>query len=323
MLNVDRRQFLTSAGAGGMAAIGAGGLVQAREAEPPKGRKRVLRLAHLTDVHVQPELNAPKGMAACLEHVQGQGDKPELILFGGDCVMDSFGQTRARTQTQWDLWHKLLQDHCSLPWEGCIGNHDVWGWSKSRSGATGEEKEFGKQWATEALRMSHRYRSFVRAGWKFIVLDSTHPGPQPETYTAKLDNEQFDWLAAEVAGTPKTTPILILSHIPIFSASPFLDGLNEKSGNWNVPGAWMHIDARKLIGLFHEHGNVKICLSGHIHLADRVDYLGTTYYCNGAVCGGWWKGKYQQFGEGYALVDLYDDGTTACEYITYGWKAQA
>src|SRR5262249_46284457 len=135
------------------------------------------------------------------------------------------------------------------------------------------------------------------------------------------DDEQFDWLSGVIKATSKTIPVLVLSHIPIFAACPFLDGNNESSGNWQVPGAWMHLDARKLTKLFHQHGNVKLCLSGHIHLVDQVKYLGTTYCCNGAVCGGWWKGNYQQFAEGYALVDLFDDGSSECEYVAYGWKA--
>jgi Icc protein len=308
----DRRAFL-AAGAG-LAALpsAAGGAA----------RKPALRIAHLTDIHVQPERKAGEGMAACLRHMQGQKDKPDLILFGGDCVMDAFAQTRTRTKLQWDLWHRVLKAECSLPWLGCIGNHDVWGWDKARSKASGDEKDYGKRWAADALTMPKRYHAFARAGWKFIVLDSTHRGPRPGTYTARLDPEQFDWLAAELKATPRTTPVLVLSHIPIFAACPFLDGDNEKTGDWKVPGAWMHIDARRLTALFHGHGNVQACLSGHIHLADRVVYLGTSYFCNGAVCGGWWKGKYQQFAEGYALVDLYADGSVQCEYVTYGWKAE-
>jgi 3',5'-cyclic-AMP phosphodiesterase len=33
-------------------------------------RQRTLRFAHLTDIHVQPELNAAKGLTTCLRHVQ-------------------------------------------------------------------------------------------------------------------------------------------------------------------------------------------------------------------------------------------------------------
>jgi len=314
-----RRHFLTSAALGSGMALGTGIAPSSSFADAP--RKRVLRIAHLTDIHVQPELQAAEGMAACLRHVQSHADKPDLILFGGDCVMDSFGQTRERTKTQWDVWQRVLKAECSLPWEGCIGNHDVWGWNLEASKARADEMDYGKAWATDLLKLGKRYRSFAKAGWKMIVLDSTHVGRKPGTYTARLDEEQFAWLVGELKATPATTPILILSHIPIFSACPFFDGNNEITGDWRVPGAWMHIDARRLTKLFHERGNVKVCLSGHVHLQDEVRYLGTRYFCNGAVSGGWWKGSYQQFAPGYALVDLYADGSASNDFVNFGWKA--
>ncbi|MEX2092204.1 MAG: hypothetical protein WD971_05980, partial [Pirellulales bacterium] len=73
--------------------------------------------------------------------------------------------------------------------------------------------------------------------------------------------------------------------------------------------------------LFAKHPNVKLCISGHLHLLDRVDYNGVTYLCNGAVSGNWWGGRHKDCDEGYAVVDLYDDGTFEHEYVKYGWKA--
>ncbi|MDZ4819469.1 MAG: metallophosphoesterase [Planctomycetota bacterium] len=323
---ISRRNLLSAT-----AGISVAGLIGATDATaaPPiaagqsKPANRVLRIAHLTDVHVQPELRATAGMTACLRHVQAQADPVDLILFGGDCIMDALSQTLERTKTQWDLWQAVLKAECSLPWKACIGNHDIWGWKKATLPAVRNNPLFGKQWALEPLKLDKRYYGFERAGWKFIVLDSTHAAIHFRAYQAKLDDEQLDWLAKELAATPATTPVLVLSHIPILSVSAFLDGDNAKGSDWNVPGAWMHLDAAKLTALFHKHGNVKVCLSGHMHMVDTAQYLGTRYYCNGAVCGGFWEGKYHQFDEGYALVNLYDNGDSQCEYVNYGWKAEA
>ena len=174
----------------------------------------------------------------------------------------------------------------------------------------------------DALGLSQRFRSFDHSGWHFIVLDSTH-SHESATYTAKLDEEQFAWLAADLAATKPGTPVLILSHIPILAACAYFDGDNEESGNWHVPGAWMHIDARRIKDLFQKHPNVKLCLSGHIHLKDRVDYEGVAYLCNGAVCGRWWKGSYQECPPGYTLIDLFEDGSFNHQYVTYGWQPKA
>src|SRR2546422_4185382 len=68
--------------------------------------KRVLRLAHLTDIHVMPEKRAAEGLGACLDHVQSLADRPELILTGGDSLMDSFEAGYDRTRLHRDLWKK-------------------------------------------------------------------------------------------------------------------------------------------------------------------------------------------------------------------------
>lgn len=284
-------------------------------------RQRVLRCAHLTDAHVQPERAAGEGLAACLRHVQSQPDPPTLILQGGDAVMEACAVDLNRANQQADLWRRVWKAECSLPVEHCLGNHDIWGMDRAGSKTRGDEPGWGKQWGMDLLGLTTRYRAFDRAGWRFLVLDSTFI--VGNSYTAKLDDDQVRWLRTMLAQTDKATPIVILSHIPILSAAAFYDGDNEKSGDWKVPGAWMHIDSRQLKTLFTQHPNVKLCLSGHLHLVDRVDYLGVAYVCNGAVCAGWWKGPNQECKEGYGLVDLYDDGTFEARYVEFGWKARA
>ncbi|HEY0867837.1 MAG TPA: metallophosphoesterase [Fimbriimonas sp.] len=262
---------------------------------------RALRIAHLTDIHVTDGRGAPEGLARTLRQVQALPDRPDFILTGGDQVMDVFRESEEAFRTQWSVFHSLMRDELELPIEHCIGNHDVWGWG---------ERE-GKRRAMEQLGLSHAYRSFDRNGWHLVVLDSTHPFG--DGYTAKLDEPQYEWLEADLAST--ALPVLIVSHIPILSAAAFLDGEHVKEdGDWHVPGAWMHVDVKRLKALFGRHPRVKACLSGHLHLVDRVDYNGVSYYCNGAVCGAWWNGCYQECAPGYALVDLYDDGKVECRY---------
>jgi len=50
-------------------------------------RKRVLRIAHLTDVHLQPEGSSAAGFVRCLKAVH-LTRRPDLILNGGDSVHD-------------------------------------------------------------------------------------------------------------------------------------------------------------------------------------------------------------------------------------------
>jgi len=301
----------------------AGALGGGRASASRGARRRVLRVAHLTDVHVQPERRAGEGLAACLRHVQGQSDPPALILAGGDNIMDGFEQDEARTRTLFEQWRGVLRAECSLEVRPAVGNHDIWGWNKRKSRTTGAEARWGKRWAVEALEIPERHYWFDRAGWRFFVLDSTHPDPgDPDGYIAQLDEAQRDWFERELAATPGTTPVLVLTHIPILTATVILGKPDEKTGNFVGSGSLMHRDSPAIRAAFKRHGNVRLALSGHMHRIDRVDYDGTTYLCNGAVSGSWWKGPHHECREGYALIDLFDDGSFEHRYETFGWQAQ-
>src|SRR5262245_43746176 len=52
----------------------------------------------------------------------------------------------------------------------------------------------------------------------------------------------------------------------------------------------MHKDSQAVQAILRRHTNVKLCVSGHLHLVDHVVYDGITYRGCGAVSGDWWKG---------------------------------
>jgi 3',5'-cyclic-AMP phosphodiesterase len=308
---LSRRCLLTTGLATSLCVPSAFSQPQVTQPSPRPNRKRVLRLAHLTDVHVYSERMSAQGFAECLNHVQAQHDQPEMIFFGGDNVMNVDGDGRNTADEQLRIWNKVLKDHCSLPYKIVVGNHDV----------LANNPVDGKRWAVDSYGLPNRYYSFEQAGWNFIVLDSTFP--LEEGYKGRLDEEQRQWLEKTLNKISKTTPICIISHIPILSPCCYFDGENEETGDWIVPGSWMHIDARYLKGVFYRHPNVRLCLSGHSHLVDTATYLNVTYACNGAVSGAWWEGANQEFNPGYALVDLYDDGSSRIEFVNYGWIAKS
>lgn len=269
----------------------------------------VVRIAHLTDLHLLDQPHIEAGGRRAFQ--QASDLNSDLILLGGDVIGDAFGHSHDEVEAQWTVYQRL-RDEVSLPQLGCIGNHDVWGWDRERSNTTGKEADWGKAWAMRMMGLPRRFYSVDVEGWHIVVLDSTHTGERGE-YVAKLDEVQFDWLSLDLAET--RLPTLILSHIPILSAAVFFDGDNEALGDWRVPSNWMHIDARRIKNLLHGHPHVRLCLSGHTHLAERVEYLGITYANSGAVCGAWWKGPYQETPPGIGLVDLDPDGTFEWRYV--------
>jgi Icc protein len=274
-----------------------------------------IRFAYLTDIHVKPDTTAEAGMAKALHHAQSLKPKVDFIINGGDSIMDSLDADKQITQTQWDIFHSILNKENSLPVYHCIGNHDVWGWF-IKNDKPEADKLYGKQWVVETLQLPKRYYSFTKGKWHFIVLDSTQLNPAGG-YIAYLDPEQLDWLKQELERT-KDKFICFVSHIPVLSicAGLFFDK-TETNGDLKIQRNLMHTDFMALKKIFQKYPNIKVCLSGHIHLQDELNYLGIKYYCNGAVSGNWWKGSFQEFAPAYAIFELYNDGTSVRKMTSY------
>jgi 3',5'-cyclic AMP phosphodiesterase CpdA len=273
-------------------------------------KRRVLRLAHLTDVHLKDKWNAPARFARCLHHVQQQPNV-DMILNGGDVVFDMNKENLDTINSQWKLWHATLKSECSLPMHYILGNHDIW-WNENDKG----QALYGKKFSIDQLQLASPYYSFTKNGWKFILLDSVHLDIDNTWYIGKLGEVQFAWLENELNTTPADMPVCVLSHIPLLSATLMVDDQTAVN-RWEVLGGDMHTDISTIIALFYKHPNVKLCLSGHIHLRDKVVYNNVTYVCNGAVSGAWWEGNKRQTAPGYGLIDLYADGSFDEQYVNY------
>lgn len=303
LFHMKRSQFLKTS-----AAIAGSSLLPALSfAEESK--KKPIRFAHLSDIHLKPGLIPETGMAKAFQHAQQLKTKVDFIINGGDAIMDALDADKQKTQEQFDLFNNLLKKENSLPIYHCIGNHDVWGWFIKQDRPE-QDKLYGKQWVVENFNMPRRFYSFTKGKWHFIVLDSTQLNPAGG-YIGKLDPEQLDWLQQELKQVSTDKFICFVSHIPILSicAGLFFDK-TEPNGDLKIQRNLMHSDFLVLKKLFVQYPNIKVCISGHIHLQDEVDYLGIKYYCNGAVSGNWWKGAFQEFAPAYAVIELFDDGSS-------------
>lgn len=261
---------------------------------------------------MMPLIGAAKGFERCLHHIQSLQHKPDLIINSGDSVMDAHRAGFGVAKKQWALWNNVIEQELSIPIVQSLGNHDIYMKSENPLGLAD-----GKKWALDELKEESTYYSKDLGNWQIISLDSIQSNQEGQWYTGRIDEQQMDWLKNELANVPRNKHILIVSHIPILSACIFFDGNRFEKNQWNIPGRWMHEDALQLKNLFALYPNIKLAISGHIHLLDRVEYNGITYCCNGAVSGAWWSGPYQETQPGYALIDLYPNGDFNNQYINY------
>jgi 3',5'-cyclic-AMP phosphodiesterase len=225
--------------------------------------KPVLRIAHITDVHIRPDTGIPERFIKCLEEIKKK--KVDFFLNGGDSIhaADYKDITRERVLEQWKCWDDCMQTLRGYEVYSCVGNHDNW-WEVSK-----DDKMYGPDYAAKRAGMPKRYYSFTKPNWHFIILDGNNEG-------ISLDNEQMEWLKKELDVVPTGNHVLIMSHFPILTVTNTWEG-------------GQHKDHKELKQLFYKHKNkVRVCLSGHQHLLDRAWYNDVHYFCNGAMSGFWW-----------------------------------
>lgn len=291
---MKRRGFLQ-----GSLAIGAVSALPLTAAATKPNTKPVLTIAHITDVHIHGKDGVPERAQKYLAEAL-KNKNIDFILNGGDAIMDASydNVSREMVTDQWAVWDNFIKQ-TDLEVYSCIGNHDAWWKAPSVS-----DEMYGIPYAVKQLKMPKRYYSFDKKGWHFIVLDGNNKG-------ITLDAEQMQWLKTDLNELKKNTPVLIMSHYPILSSTCAWSG-------------GQHGDYKDLKALFFEHKDkVKVCLSGHQHLQDVVKYNGVSYFCNGSMSGFWWgtgdkesagKYYYQETPPGYAILQLFQDGTVINQY---------
>lgn len=299
-----RRQLIKNVGLASGAAM-MGTIATANSKVLKAKDKPVLRVAHITDIHITPSNNAPERFRNCLKDVLKH--RVDFLLNGGDTIMaaDYNHITREEVLDQWKIWEELRSDFKGYHMYSCLGNHDMW-WAAPETTDT----MYGKEYVVKQLNMPSRYYSFAKNGWHFIVLDSNNAN------AGSLDEEQRQWLENELGKINKGAAVLVMSHYPILGVS-------------TIPYGGCHTDSKYITKLFHKHSDKKIhCISGHMHLVDTAVYNDVHFYCNGSMSGFWWgegdeesasKGWYQETPPGYAIIEFYKDGSISNTYHPHNY----
>ena len=300
--SINRRRFLSLAGASAAVAALPSWAVPLHPAP--------FSFIFLTDTHLEPELDAIHGTDLAMRRARSL--HADFAIQGGDHVFDALGVSKARATQLFDQYDKTEQD-LGLKVHHTIGNHDVFG-IYTASGAAPTDPAYGKKMFAE--RFGPTWYSFDHKGVHFIVLDSIGI-TDDHHYEARIDQEQLDWLTADLAAMEARSPrmpVIVTTHIPLATAVPYYlppaPQAAKGEGFLNGPAVI------KLL----EGANVLAVLQGHTHVNERVDFHGIPFITSGAVCGNWWKGTRLGTPEGFTVVTVAGQKLTT-HYETTGFHS--
>jgi Icc protein len=305
MTTVNRRRFLSLAGAAGVASLIPSPLFAMKETTPTD-----FTFLFLTDTHLQPELNAAAGCDQCFK--KARTIKCDFAIQGGDHVFDSLAVNRARATSLFDLYVKTEQD-LGMKLYHTIGNHDVFGVYPASGVSPDTDPLYGKKMFEE--RFGKTYYSFDHKGVHFIVLDSIGI-TDDRAYEGRVDAVQLQWLANDLKTLSAAAPVIVSVHIPLVTAfNSYVPAPATEPKHHGLSVA----NANEVIALF-EGNNVLGVLQGHTHINETVMWKGVPYITSGAVCGNWWHGTRLGTPEGFTVVDV-KNGKLSTRYETYGFKS--
>ena len=309
---MKRRSFLQIAGAAGLAGV-AGASCSTKTSAPKK--QKLFSFVHFSDVHLQPERGASEGFLAAIDKMNSL--KPDLAISGGDLVMDALAVDEQRAVMLYDMYIEC-SNNFDMPLYNVMGNHEIFGIYDPVK-VPEDHPDWGKEMFRKRLGAGKTYRSFDFKGIHLLLLDSMgiekradRPGCE---YIGEIGAEQMNWLKQDLSGIEAGTPVIAVSHIPLYTLYPQItNGPTFQNARGTVI-----TDGKELYDLLVQH-NLLAYFFGHIHVNETFIYKNAKFIDTGAVCGSWWSGPRDGHPEGFNLVHVYEDSIET-EYITYGWDA--
>ena len=264
--------------------------------------EKSFEFSFLTDIHLKPEMNAPRGFQMAIDKVNQLN--PDFVITGGDNVFDVMRGNQQRADSLFTLYKNMVKGF-TMPVYHAVGNHDLFAIY-----AESPEKEDHPDYKYGMFEryFGKTYYSFDHKGWHFIILNSLDV-TEDQKYRGHFHEEQLVWLKSDLEKTGSLTPIVVVSHIPVLSVRGQVTGSGEPM-----------IDNVAEVFKMLENHNLKLILQGHIHwkeygcVSDRIYYI-----TGGSIAGNGWKGRRHNTKEGFVHVTVKGDDFS-WEYIDHGWE---
>lgn len=263
-----------------------------------------IRFAFMTDIHlnVQNGNDRYNGLLQALEHVKKQ--RVDFIILGGD-VIDVSGMGHSLNRDVSDSLYTIYKetfDKTNIKYYPTIGNHDRF-YDQENGFVEGDElfnTYFGNS-----------YYTFDYKNVQFFVLNSVQKTDKGDLF---IGEKQMEWLRNELSKIPKTKPIVVSTHVPVYSLYyPIVEGryaFIDIIGNY-----------QELLKTFEGY-NLKLVLQGHQHIHEEIFTKDVYYVTGGAVCAGWWGGAFHKTEEGFMIVEVDKKDQFNWKYVDYEWEAK-
>jgi hypothetical protein len=168
-----------------------------------------------------------------------------------------------------------------------IGNHDFVAGADERASARA------------VLGLERTYYSFDASRIHFVVLDSVEL-VEGGDYRGHVGPAQLDWLRRDLAQVAPATPVIAVTHMPLYT------GFFGPAGPGQGPPDRVVQNAAEVLDVLETRNTVAV-LQGHLHVFEALRLKSITFLTGGAVCGRWWKGVHHGTPPGFAVVTV--DGT--------------
>lgn len=271
------------------------------------------RFVFMTDIHITDQHRGVEGFKKAIDFVNNLKPQPDFVLTGGDLIMDALGKNFYTADSLYTLYLNTIEKF-NMPVYNCIGNHEYFGVYK-KSGINPDHPLYAEKMYIQRMNQENPYISFDHKGWHFVMLNSIGITPR-RRYYGHIDSQQLEWLKNDLKQIDKDKPIALVTHIPFYSIrNQILKSSLAKNDSGGVI-----VNAHQVMETIKPY-NLKLVLQGHLHIVEEMIWRNTHFITAGAVCGAWWKGPYQGFEEGFAVVDVKGIDLS-WKYVDYGWDVE-
>ena len=245
----DRREFLRcmTAWAGtGVVLTMAGGILSSCKIESPGRSSGPLSFVQISDTHIgfskDPNPDPISTLQSTIEKINALPELPPFVLHTGDL-------THLSKPEEFDTLAQLLKGIKTEKVFFVPGEHDVF---------VDQGKQFLERFGKGT--QGSGWQSFDYKGTHFIGLNNVvaaTSGPTAGTFSnggseglGSLGRDQLDWLQKDVADLSSSTPVVVFTHVPLWSVYP----------QWG----WGTEDSTQALSYLKRFGSVTV-LNGHIH----------------------------------------------------------